>query len=145
MLAAILPLTGWFPPSGPYRALDRLSPAQGNPDETRRYEGSDLARAYLRRQVERSDWQRWRSDAETRAPFARAPWSWTLGPSLDPAWVLGEYPVRDAIPMVLIEVPLIALDRSEVILRAQTHGPEGVDDHTLSFRREEDGSWSRAR
>ena len=54
VLGAILPLTDWLPPAGPYRVYEQLSPAHANPDETRVYEGDDEARAYLRRQVERA-------------------------------------------------------------------------------------------
>ena len=45
VLGAILPLTGWLPPSGPYRVYEKLSAARGNPDEAREYLGSNLQRA----------------------------------------------------------------------------------------------------
>jgi hypothetical protein len=38
---------------------------------------------------------------------------------------------------------LISVDRSEVILRAQTQGGHVADDHEQRYRRTEDGTWTR--
>lgn len=146
MLGAILPLTGWLPPSGPFRVYHSLSPAHGNPDETRTFPGDDAAQAYLRRQVERSDWQRWRESAPvSNGPFARRPWPWTIGDAIDASLILRDYPVDGEASVVLVEVPLLAIDRSEVILRAQTQSAHFADDHELCFVSQEDGSWTPKR
>jgi hypothetical protein len=142
ILAAILPMTGWLPPSGPFRVYDMLSPARGNPDEARSYEGGDVDRAYLRRQVERSDWRAWRAGSPAWRRFLPRPAQpWTIGDAIDRSSVLRDYPLDGHAAVVLVEIPLVSLDRTRVILRAQTQGAS-VEDHERRFRRRENGPWT---
>lgn len=143
-LAAILPQTGWLPPSGPFRVLNRLNPIHVNPDTRPAIDGDDRAQAYLRQQVARSDWERWRADSDTRTgPFATAPWRWTLGDVLHRALVLDAYPTDGSAHILMVEIPLISLDRRDVVLRVQAHAPDTVEDHEWRYGRREEASWTR--